>query len=76
MKVVAKVPVRAYAASVRVGYGAVWVTNPFAGLLQKINPRANRVVATTKVGQQPRFFDVGEGGVWLLDQGTSRGGAR
>jgi virginiamycin B lyase len=72
MKVVAKVPVRAYAASVRVGYGAVWVTNPLAGLLQKISPRSNRVVATTKVGSQPRFFDVGEGGVWILDQGTGR----
>ena len=72
MKVVAKVPVRPNAASVRVGYGAVWVTNPSAGLLQKINPRTNRVVATTKVGSQPRFFDVGEGGVWILNQGTGR----
>ena len=35
MKVVAKVPVRPNAASVRVGYGAVWVTNPSAGLLKR-----------------------------------------
>ena len=70
MKVVAKVRVRAFAAAVRVGYGAVWVTNPSDGVVQKINPRTNRVVASTKVGPQPRFFDVGEGGVWILNQGN------
>jgi len=68
LRIVARVPVRKYSASVRTGYGAVWVTNPDANLVQKINPRTNRVVATTKVGLKPRFFDVGEGGVWTLNQ--------
>jgi streptogramin lyase len=68
LRVVAKIPVRDYAAGVRVGYGAVWVTNPQLGLVQKIDPRKNAVVATARVGPGPRFLDVGEGGVWTLNQ--------
>lgn len=36
--------------------------------MQKIDPRTDRVVATTKVGPGPRFLDVGQGGVWTLNQ--------
>jgi YVTN family beta-propeller protein len=46
----------------------VWVTNPAFGLVQKIDVASNRVVATIKVGSTPRFFAIGEGGVWTLDQ--------
>jgi virginiamycin B lyase len=68
LRVVARIPVREGAAAVRVGYGAVWVTNPEKNLVQKINARTNRVVATTRVSGGPRFFDVGEDGVWTLNQ--------
>jgi DNA-binding beta-propeller fold protein YncE len=67
--VLARIPVRAGSSSVRVGYGAVWVVNPGASVVQKIDPQARRVVRTTKVGPGPRFFAVGEGGVWTLNQG-------
>ena len=70
LRVVARIPVRENAAAVRVGYGAVWVTNPASNVVQKINPRTNRAVATTKVNGGPRFLDVGEGGVWTLNQIT------
>ena len=70
LRVIARIPVREGAAAVRVGYGAVWVTNPALNLVQKISPRTNRVVATTKVAGGPRFFAVGEGAVWTLNQGT------
>jgi len=69
LKVVRRIPVRAGASSVRVGYGAVWVVNPGTSIVQKVSPRLNRVVRTTSVGPGPRFFAVGEGGVWTLNQG-------
>jgi virginiamycin B lyase len=62
------VPVKPGSAAVRIGHGAVWVTNPARDLVEKIDPRGNRVVATTRVGPAPRFFAVGEGGVWTLNQ--------
>ena len=69
LKVLRRIPVRAGASSVRVGYGAVWVVNPAANVVQKVSPRLNRVIRTTTVGPGPRFFAVGEGGVWTLNQG-------
>jgi hypothetical protein len=47
---------------------AVWVTNPTANLVQKIDPRRNKVVRTIRVAGSPRFLAVGEGGVWTLNQ--------
>jgi virginiamycin B lyase len=44
------------------------VTNPSANLVQKVDPRSNRVVRTTLVAGSPRFLAVGEGGVWTLSQ--------
>jgi virginiamycin B lyase len=69
LRVVGRVAVRPGSAAVRVGQGAVWVTNPLHNLVQKIDPRRRRVVATTKVGLGPRFFAVGVGAVWTLNQG-------
>jgi virginiamycin B lyase len=68
LRVEHRVSVRPYAAGVRVGYGAVWVTNPTANLVQKVDPRGNSVVRTTRVAGSPRFLAVGEGGVWTLGQ--------
>jgi virginiamycin B lyase len=69
LHVVKRIPIRAGGAAVRFGEGAVWVTNPLRDVVQKIDPKRNRVVKTIKVGRIPRFFAVGEGGVWTLNQG-------
>jgi virginiamycin B lyase len=68
LRVDARVPIRPYAAGVRVGYGAVWVTNPTANVVQKVDPRSKKVVRTTSVPGSPRFLAAGEGGVWTLGQ--------
>lgn len=68
-RIVTKIPVHENSAAVRVGYGAVWVTNPATGEVQKIDPHTNRVVGTTRVGPSPRFLDAAGGGVWVLNQG-------
>jgi virginiamycin B lyase len=68
LRVEHRVSVHPYAAAVRVGYGAVWVTNPTANLVQKVDPRRNKVVRTIRVAGSPRFLAVGEGGVWTLNQ--------
>jgi virginiamycin B lyase len=68
LRVAARIPIRQFAAGVRVGYGAVWVTNPMANLVQKVDPRTNKVVRTTPVAGSPRFLAVGENGVWTLNQ--------
>jgi len=68
MEVTAEIPVRIGAASVRVGAGSVWVTNPVEDVVQRIDPRTRRVIRTIKTGRGPRFFAVGEGAAWTLDQ--------
>jgi virginiamycin B lyase len=68
MSVVARIPVKTGAADVRVGLGAVWVTNPENNLVQKIDPRRNRVMQTTTVGGGPRFPGIGEGGVFTFNR--------
>jgi virginiamycin B lyase len=68
LRIVKRIAIRSGGAGVRFGEGAVWVTNPALGLVQKIDVARNRVVATTKVGPTPRFFAVGEGDVWTLNQ--------
>src|SRR4029079_17848105 len=41
LRVVASIRIREFAAAVRVGQGAVWVTNPAKNVVQKIDPRTN-----------------------------------
>jgi virginiamycin B lyase len=60
--------VRIGAASVRVGAGSVWVSNPVEDVVQRIDPDTRKVIRTIKTGRGPRFFDVGEGAAWTLDQ--------
>jgi virginiamycin B lyase len=68
MKVIARVPVQAGAATVRTGEGAVWVANPDKDLVEQIDADTEKVVRTVKTGPGPRFFDVGAGAVWTLNQ--------
>jgi virginiamycin B lyase len=68
MKVTARIPVQAGAATVRTGEGSVWVANPDKDLVEQIDPGSEKVVRSVKTGGGPRFFDVGEGAVWTLNQ--------
>ena len=68
MAVTAEIPVRIGAASVRVGEGSVWVSNPVEDVVQRIDPDTRKVSRTVKTGRGPRFLDVGEGAAWTLDQ--------
>ena len=36
--------------------------------MQLIDPDTRKVTRTIKTGRGPRFFDVGEGAAWTLDQ--------
>jgi hypothetical protein len=72
MKVTASIRVQAGAATVRTGEGAVGVANPLEDVVQQIDPEAEKVIRTVKTGSLPRFFDVGEGAVWTLNQRRGR----
>jgi streptogramin lyase len=66
---VAGAPIRAgdrYASSIAVGEGAVWVQEPRAGRLLKIDPKTGIVVARVASGSG-RKLAVGGGAVWVLD---------
>ena len=52
----------------RVAGGAVWVTNPDNDVVQRIDPRRFRVVATLHAGDMPRFLAADRTGVWTLNQ--------
>ena len=48
---------------------SVWVAcNECAGLV-RVDPKTNKVAGITKIGPKPRFLTVGEGSVWVLNQG-------
>jgi YVTN family beta-propeller protein len=38
-------------------------------LVTRVDPRTNLIVETIAVGKSPRFLAVGEGAVWVLNQG-------
>jgi len=63
----AAVPLPAAPAGVAAGSGAVWVTEPGAGLVVRVDPRRRAVTATIPAGTRPsRVVAVG-GQVWVLD---------
>lgn len=57
------------AARVRAGLGSVWLTVPGEDHLLRIDPTDGSVEATIDVGDGPRFLAVGEGGVWVMNNG-------
>ena len=79
-KVVAIVPLPALPLGVGFGDGSVWAVmagpdNNSPGTVARIDPRSNRVVATTTVGSFPVRAGSGAGGVWVtnnLDSTVSR----
>jgi len=56
--------------SVAVGEGAVWVTHPDQGTVDRIDPDEARVVDTIQVGAAPAGIAVGEGAVWVVVSGV------
>ncbi len=54
------------------GSGAIWLTNPAAGRLLRIDPASNRIAQTIRVGRYPTAVAWGAGSVWVAnnDDGT------
>lgn len=68
LKVVASYDISGGPTGVRVGLGAVWITDPTQSIIHRFDPVAGKVVADIPVGRQPQFFAVGEGAIWTMDQ--------
>jgi streptogramin lyase len=56
------------AASVAVGHGFVWVTDPKRNRVLKVDPATDEIVATTDTGGLPQYVAVDDNGVWTIDQ--------
>jgi serine/threonine-protein kinase len=63
---VGEVPTGSSPSQLAVGAGAVWVTNPDAGTLSRIDRRTGTVSNTIQVGSDPSAVAVGAGGVWVV----------
>ena len=64
----ATVPLRAPPADVAAGSGAVWVAEPDAGLVARVDPARRAVAATIPVGTKPSRVVAAGGQVWVLDR--------
>ncbi len=64
----ATVPLRAPPASVATGAGSVWVAEPGAGLVVRIDPVRRAVEAAIPVGTRPTRVVAAGDQVWVLDQ--------
>jgi virginiamycin B lyase len=58
-RVTARVPVGDTPAAMAAGAGAVWVARPLAGVVVRVDPATNRVVATVPVGHGGSAADFG-----------------
>jgi len=67
-KIVRKIPVAPGAVAAAAGFGSVWITNPFAGTVTRIDAASDHMTATTKTQKGARFLATGEGAVWILNQ--------
>jgi YVTN family beta-propeller protein len=67
-----KLPLRAGPEDLDAGGGALWSANSEAGTVSRIDPAANLVNATVRVGLGPRQLAVGETFLWVsnLEAGT------
>ena len=63
----ATVPLQAPPAGVAAGAGSVWVAEPGAGLVARIDPVRRAVEATIPVGTRPTRVVAAGGQVWVLD---------
>jgi len=67
-KVAATIKLPVDSSGAAAGFGSVWVTGAFTGVVSRVDPTTNTVVATVKLGGSPRFIATGAGGVWTLNQ--------
>jgi ABC-type transport system substrate-binding protein/DNA-binding SARP family transcriptional activator len=51
-------------------FGSIWVSEPAAGVLIRVNPATRRVLATIPVGTRPDQLAAGGGSLWALDPAT------
>jgi virginiamycin B lyase len=58
------------AAGARAGLGSLWVTVTPTDALLRISPADPRISQAIKVGDGPRFLAIGEGAVWVMNQGA------
>ena len=69
-KVVDRSPLAVGATAVTTGFGSVWVTNNYGGLVQRVDPSSGELTATIQTGDGPRWISGGEGAVWVANQGS------
>jgi DNA-binding beta-propeller fold protein YncE len=67
-KVISKQQVGRGVSGVTIGAGSVWVTNPEAGDVLRVDP-AGRVTARIPVGGRPGAIVAGGGRIWVADEG-------
>jgi YVTN family beta-propeller protein len=63
----ARIPLDAAPAGVAEGFGALWVSEPDAGRIARIDPQRQTVTATVPVGRGPTALATGEGDVWVVN---------
>ena len=64
----ATVPLRTPPGDVAAGSGSVWVAEPDAGLVVRVNPSRRTVAATIPVGTKPSRVVAAGGQIWVLDR--------
>lgn len=63
----ATVPLQASPADVATGFGSLWVAEPDAGLIARVDLKHHRVVATIPVGRKPSGIVAAAGQLWVED---------
>ena len=64
--VVGRVPLAGLPSDLAAGFGSVWVTEPDAGVVARVDPGRRTVLTTIPAGTPTRVIAVG-GGIWTLD---------
>src|SRR4051812_7430338 len=54
---------------VEVGFDSLWVSNPGLNLVQRIDPKTNKVVAEVKVKTPVAAMAAGYGSLWVASHG-------
>src|SRR6478736_654522 len=52
-----------------VGFDSLWVSNPGLNLVQRIDPKTNKVVAEVKVDKPVAVMAAGYGSLWVASRG-------
>src|SRR5262245_29392873 len=65
----ATIEVKGYPDWLEIGFGSLWVSNPGLGLVQRIDPKTNKIVAEVKVNRPVAAMTTGYGSVWVASRG-------